>query len=143
MTTIQIIVVLDGLGAHANTGTSDRPEAVRRMAVTTAERELGLPTGTLAPPLAAVVSGPDGASVGSAAPSVGSAPETDPGPGTGPSAAPDTAPGPGTGADAARTRPPHRTRTPARTRTPTPAPARTPPPGPGAGPSVGTSGVPN
>ncbi|WP_307717955.1 TetR family transcriptional regulator C-terminal domain-containing protein [Streptomyces sp. V4I23] len=49
VTTIQVLVVLDGLGAHANTDTSNRPEAVTRMAVTTAERELGLPTGTLAP----------------------------------------------------------------------------------------------
>ena len=48
VTTIQILVVLDGLGAHANTDTSNRPEAVTRMAITTAERELGLPAGTLA-----------------------------------------------------------------------------------------------
>ncbi|MFD7027848.1 TetR/AcrR family transcriptional regulator [Streptomyces sp. NPDC059917] len=47
-TTIQILVVLDGLGAHANTGArDDRPEAVTRMVATTAERELGLPHGTL------------------------------------------------------------------------------------------------
>lgn len=46
-TAIQILVVLDGLGAHANTDRSDRPEAVTRMAVTTAERELGLAHGTL------------------------------------------------------------------------------------------------
>ncbi|MBT2445209.1 TetR family transcriptional regulator C-terminal domain-containing protein [Streptomyces sp. ISL-36] len=47
--TIQILVVIDGLGAHANTDTDtrDRPEAVTRMAVTTAERELGLTSGTL------------------------------------------------------------------------------------------------
>ncbi|MFE0703394.1 TetR/AcrR family transcriptional regulator [Streptomyces sp. NPDC058872] len=44
---IQILVVLDGLGAHANTDRSDRPEVVTRMAVTTAERVLGLPHGTL------------------------------------------------------------------------------------------------
>ncbi len=44
---IQILVVLDGLGAHANTDRSDRPEAVTRMAVTTAERVLGLAAGTL------------------------------------------------------------------------------------------------
>ncbi|MFI1716148.1 TetR/AcrR family transcriptional regulator [Streptomyces litmocidini] len=44
---IQILVVLDGLGAHANTDRSNRPEAVTRMAVTTAERELGLPYGAL------------------------------------------------------------------------------------------------
>ena len=48
VTTIQILVVIDGLGAHANTDTSNRPEAVTRMAVTTAERELGLPRGALA-----------------------------------------------------------------------------------------------
>ncbi|MET7516864.1 TetR family transcriptional regulator C-terminal domain-containing protein [Streptomyces sp. NPDC005480] len=47
VTTIQILVVLDGLGAHANTDTSNRPAAVSRMAATTAERELGLPNGTL------------------------------------------------------------------------------------------------
>ncbi|MBB4985573.1 TetR/AcrR family transcriptional regulator [Streptomyces nymphaeiformis] len=44
---IQILVVVDGLGAHANTDRSDRPEAVTRMAVTTAERELGLRYGAL------------------------------------------------------------------------------------------------
>ncbi|MDV5144512.1 hypothetical protein R1T08_09760 [Streptomyces sp. SBC-4] len=50
---IQILVVLDGLGAHANTDRSNRPEAVTRMAVTTAERELGLAHGALTdvPPL--------------------------------------------------------------------------------------------
>ncbi|MFJ2136576.1 TetR/AcrR family transcriptional regulator [Streptomyces sp. NPDC087845] len=47
VTTIQILVVIDGLGAHANTETGDRPEAVTRMAVSTAERELGLESGTL------------------------------------------------------------------------------------------------
>ncbi|MBT2394839.1 TetR/AcrR family transcriptional regulator [Streptomyces sp. ISL-100] len=47
VTAIQILVVLDGLGAHANTDTSNRPEAVTRMAVTTAERELGLTSGTI------------------------------------------------------------------------------------------------
>lgn len=46
-TAIQILVVLDGLGAHANTDRSDRPAAVTRMAVTTAERELGLAHGAL------------------------------------------------------------------------------------------------
>lgn len=49
VTTIQIMVVLDGLGAHANTDTSNRPPAVTRMAVLTAERELGLPSGALTP----------------------------------------------------------------------------------------------
>ncbi|MER6250286.1 TetR family transcriptional regulator C-terminal domain-containing protein [Streptomyces sp. NPDC001584] len=47
VTAIQVLVVLDGLGAHANTEDRDRPEAVTRMAVTTAERELGLPRGAL------------------------------------------------------------------------------------------------
>lgn len=46
-TAIQILVVLDGLGAHANSDRTDRPEAVTRMALTTAERELGLPSGSL------------------------------------------------------------------------------------------------
>ncbi|MFE2156908.1 TetR/AcrR family transcriptional regulator [Streptomyces lydicus] len=50
MTAIQILVVLDGLGAHANTDTGGHPEAVARMAVTTAERELGLAPGTLTRP---------------------------------------------------------------------------------------------
>ncbi|WP_225828994.1 TetR/AcrR family transcriptional regulator [Streptomyces naphthomycinicus] len=44
---VQILVVLDGLGVHANTATPERPAAVLRMAVTTAERELGLPPGAL------------------------------------------------------------------------------------------------
>ncbi|QES05176.1 TetR family transcriptional regulator [Streptomyces venezuelae] len=44
---IQILVVLDGLGAHANTDRNNRPEAVTRMALTTAERELGLAHGAL------------------------------------------------------------------------------------------------
>ncbi|MFD9124701.1 TetR family transcriptional regulator C-terminal domain-containing protein [Kitasatospora sp. NPDC059571] len=49
---IRILVVLDGLGVHANTDRSDRPPAVVNMAVTTAERELGLPAGALTPPTA-------------------------------------------------------------------------------------------
>ncbi|MFE6905872.1 TetR/AcrR family transcriptional regulator [Streptomyces erythrochromogenes] len=49
VTTIQILVVLDGLGAHANTGTGGHPAAVARMAVTTAEHALGLASGALAP----------------------------------------------------------------------------------------------
>ncbi|MFG2884101.1 TetR/AcrR family transcriptional regulator [Streptomyces sp. NPDC048297] len=49
VTAIHILVVLDGLGAHANTPTPDRPPAASRMAVTLAERELGLPTGALDP----------------------------------------------------------------------------------------------
>ncbi|MFD8142847.1 TetR/AcrR family transcriptional regulator [Streptomyces sp. NPDC059708] len=47
VTTVQILVVLDGLGAHANTGTTGHPEVVARMAVTTAEQGLGLPPGAL------------------------------------------------------------------------------------------------
>ncbi|MEU7576167.1 TetR family transcriptional regulator C-terminal domain-containing protein [Streptomyces sp. NPDC041068] len=47
VTAIQILVVLDGLGTHASTDIGNRPEAVMRMAVTTAERELGLEYGTL------------------------------------------------------------------------------------------------
>ncbi|MFB6620032.1 TetR/AcrR family transcriptional regulator [Streptomyces sp. NPDC085524] len=50
VTAIQILVVLDGLGVHANTDTSGRPRAVTRMAVTTAERELGLAAGALDDP---------------------------------------------------------------------------------------------
>ncbi|GAA3183713.1 MULTISPECIES: TetR/AcrR family transcriptional regulator [Streptomyces] len=49
VTMIQILVVIDGLGAHANTGTGDRPEAVTRMAQATAEHGLGLAPGTLDP----------------------------------------------------------------------------------------------
>ncbi|MGA5066806.1 TetR/AcrR family transcriptional regulator [Streptomyces exfoliatus] len=59
---IQILVVLDGLGAHANTDRSNRPAAVTRMPLTTAERELGLAYGALtdvpAPAEAADVSAP-------------------------------------------------------------------------------------
>ncbi|MFH9607455.1 TetR/AcrR family transcriptional regulator [Streptomyces sp. NPDC017448] len=47
LTSMQILVVLDGLDAHVNTETNERPAAVTRMAFTTAERELGLPPGTL------------------------------------------------------------------------------------------------
>ncbi|MEU9594245.1 TetR/AcrR family transcriptional regulator [Streptomyces sp. NPDC048219] len=47
---IQILVVLDGLGMLVNSGDAgDDPPAVLRMPATTAERELGLPVGTLAP----------------------------------------------------------------------------------------------
>ncbi|WP_030263731.1 TetR/AcrR family transcriptional regulator [Streptomyces violens] len=44
---VHILVVIDGLGAHANTDTSNRTEAEKRLAITTAERELGLPHGSL------------------------------------------------------------------------------------------------
>ncbi|MDI3423476.1 TetR/AcrR family transcriptional regulator [Streptomyces luteolus] len=47
LTAIHILVVLDGLGAQANSRTVDRPQAVALLAVTTAERELGLESGTL------------------------------------------------------------------------------------------------
>ncbi|MFD6655723.1 TetR/AcrR family transcriptional regulator [Streptomyces parvus] len=47
VTTVQILVVLDGLSVHANTDTSGHPTAVTRMAHATAERELGLAEGTL------------------------------------------------------------------------------------------------
>ncbi|GGQ84572.1 TetR/AcrR family transcriptional regulator [Streptomyces flaveolus] len=47
---VQILVVLDGLGMLVNSvDTGDDPPVVRRLPVTTAERELGLPVGTLAP----------------------------------------------------------------------------------------------
>ncbi|AGS68073.1 TetR/AcrR family transcriptional regulator [Streptomyces collinus] len=49
VTAVQILVVLDGLGVHANTATPERPRAVARMAVTVAERELGLKEGALDP----------------------------------------------------------------------------------------------
>ncbi|MEU5081087.1 MULTISPECIES: TetR family transcriptional regulator C-terminal domain-containing protein [Streptomyces] len=44
---VQLLVLLDGLGVHANTATPERPAAVLRMPRTTAERELGLRPGTL------------------------------------------------------------------------------------------------
>ncbi|MFE2263728.1 TetR family transcriptional regulator [Streptomyces griseosporeus] len=47
VTALQILVVLDGLGADANIGDEDLPEAVARMAFITAERELSLEPGTL------------------------------------------------------------------------------------------------
>ncbi|MEU6418790.1 TetR/AcrR family transcriptional regulator [Streptomyces spiralis] len=46
-TAVQILVVLDGLGAHANTDRGDRSPTVANMAVTTAERELDLQKGSL------------------------------------------------------------------------------------------------
>ncbi|MCX4733473.1 TetR/AcrR family transcriptional regulator [Streptomyces sp. NBC_01363] len=76
VTTIQIMVVIDGLGAHANTETGDRPEVVTRMAVSTAERELVLAGSTLTRHGAALdigrtdaraASGSDGSSAGSGA----------------------------------------------------------------------------
>ncbi|MGW0734070.1 TetR/AcrR family transcriptional regulator [Streptomyces sp. NPDC002851] len=47
VTAIQMLVVLDGLGAHANSEARPRPAAVTRMAVSLAERELGLEHGAL------------------------------------------------------------------------------------------------
>jgi AcrR family transcriptional regulator len=47
VTTLQILVVLDGLGVDVNVGDEDLPEAVTRMSFLTAERELGLDAGTL------------------------------------------------------------------------------------------------
>lgn len=51
LTAIQILVVLDGLGVLVNSGDlGDDPPVVRNMPATTAERELGLPAGTLTAP---------------------------------------------------------------------------------------------
>ncbi|MFB7221430.1 TetR/AcrR family transcriptional regulator [Streptomyces sp. NPDC056227] len=63
VTTVQILVVIDGLGAHANTDTdtSNRPPAVMRMAVAIAERELGLPSGMLTRLADELGTGPAGA----------------------------------------------------------------------------------
>ncbi|MER7495212.1 TetR family transcriptional regulator C-terminal domain-containing protein [Streptomyces pharetrae] len=47
VTTLQILVVLDGLGVDVNVGEEDLPEAVTFLAFRTAERELGLRQGTL------------------------------------------------------------------------------------------------
>ena len=47
----EILVVLDGLGAHANTDRGGRPPAVADLAVMTAERVLDLPAGTLTAPM--------------------------------------------------------------------------------------------
>ncbi|MER5642730.1 TetR family transcriptional regulator C-terminal domain-containing protein [Kitasatospora sp. NPDC002227] len=49
-TAVQILVVLDGLGAHVNTRRDGHPSAVADLAVTTAERELGLTPGALTIP---------------------------------------------------------------------------------------------
>ncbi|WP_395729727.1 TetR family transcriptional regulator C-terminal domain-containing protein [Nakamurella sp.] len=46
---MKILVVLDGLSAHVNTGTIRRPEQVNLMGVALAEQELGLPAGALLP----------------------------------------------------------------------------------------------
>jgi BetI-type transcriptional repressor, C-terminal len=44
---MKILVVLDGLSAHVNTGTIRRAEQVSLLGAELAERELGLPAGTL------------------------------------------------------------------------------------------------
>lgn len=46
---LQILVVLDGLSADGTLTPDEVPPQVARMAITTAERELSLPQGTLAP----------------------------------------------------------------------------------------------
>ena len=47
MAAIQILVVLEGFGAHTNTDRSHRPGAVTTMAVSTAERVLNMPVNTV------------------------------------------------------------------------------------------------
>ncbi|MFG3229271.1 TetR/AcrR family transcriptional regulator [Kitasatospora sp. NPDC048194] len=46
---VRILVVIDGLAGHANTGLGNHPSAATRFAAATAERELGLPEGTFTP----------------------------------------------------------------------------------------------
>ncbi|MFJ4190884.1 TetR/AcrR family transcriptional regulator [Kitasatospora sp. NPDC089509] len=48
LTAVRILVVIDGLASHANTGLGNHPSAVIRLAAATAERELGLTDGALA-----------------------------------------------------------------------------------------------
>ncbi|MFD8784987.1 TetR/AcrR family transcriptional regulator [Kitasatospora sp. NPDC059599] len=50
LTAVRILVVIDGLAGHANTGLGNHPSAVTRLAAATAERELGLADGVLATP---------------------------------------------------------------------------------------------
>ncbi|MEV4555873.1 TetR family transcriptional regulator C-terminal domain-containing protein [Kitasatospora sp. NPDC049285] len=50
VTAMQVLVVLDGLGVHSGPDRAGRPAAVLGMAHATAERELGLPAGTLGTP---------------------------------------------------------------------------------------------
>ncbi|ANH94505.1 TetR family transcriptional regulator [Streptomyces sp. SAT1] len=105
---VQILVVLDGLGAHANTGTAEHPAAVSGMAAATAENALGLPAGTLAAPaegaVPAVRSAADGESApasarttatATAASTVTSGSASGSGPGSG--SASGSGPGPGSG----------------------------------------------
>ncbi|MFD5432129.1 TetR/AcrR family transcriptional regulator [Kitasatospora sp. NPDC127067] len=49
LTAVRILVVIDGLAVHANTGLREHPSSVTRLAAATAERELGLADGTLNP----------------------------------------------------------------------------------------------
>ncbi|MCP2338995.1 TetR family transcriptional regulator C-terminal domain-containing protein [Actinomadura rupiterrae] len=51
LTAMRVLVVMDGLASHANTGRDVHPDPVKRMAAATAERELGLPEGRLAAPV--------------------------------------------------------------------------------------------
>ncbi|MFJ9694328.1 TetR/AcrR family transcriptional regulator [Kitasatospora sp. NPDC101183] len=54
VTADHILVVIDGLAVHANTGLSRHSAASARFAVATAERELGLEEGTLGPLVASL-----------------------------------------------------------------------------------------
>ncbi|MEU3574384.1 TetR family transcriptional regulator C-terminal domain-containing protein [Kitasatospora sp. NPDC036755] len=47
---VRILVVIDGLAGHANTGLRNHPSSVTRLAAATAERELGLTEGALDSP---------------------------------------------------------------------------------------------
>ena len=49
LVSMQIMVVIDGLSTYANSETGHRRAVIARMAITTAERELGLPPGALTP----------------------------------------------------------------------------------------------
>ncbi|WP_051830540.1 TetR family transcriptional regulator C-terminal domain-containing protein [Streptomyces pyridomyceticus] len=49
LTAVRILVVIDDLAGHANTGLRNHPSSVTRFAAATAERELGLADGTLSP----------------------------------------------------------------------------------------------
>ncbi|MFF2615318.1 TetR/AcrR family transcriptional regulator [Kitasatospora sp. NPDC058046] len=50
LTAVHILVVIDGLAVHANTGLRKDPYAATRLAAATAERELGLTDGALTSP---------------------------------------------------------------------------------------------
>ncbi|WBP91911.1 hypothetical protein [Kitasatospora cathayae] len=49
LTAVGILAVIEGLASHANPGLANHPPAVARLIATTAERELGLPEGSLTP----------------------------------------------------------------------------------------------